>query len=409
MTRLTEEMVIARTRQSDLSTIKKLNCWGSDLSDVSIIKRMRQVEVLALSVNKINGLSDFENCQQLKELYLRKNNIQDINEIAYLQGLPELKHLWLEENPCVDKAGPGYRGIVLRALPNLKKLDNIDVTPEEVTEAQRGGGNVIREEIFEETVYEPPSPQQQSPQQQHPHQQQQQQQQWRTSSPVRERSPPNQEMYSPQETNHPPSPSYQRDHRRSYHQYDRSPCSDQDSPLGGYRERVPIAPSISTHSMKEYYQSDYHKPPPSQYRHSQMDLTEWAEENGHGGRDSHQNTINNNLNNNNNGNNRRSNGGGGGDRDVPGSYQYRNGTREEWDDSERRRETPKRGDGRFSDTASVVSNAVLNHYASYHRRPVNRNSNLLSATLCLVKELDYPSLEVVEHAVRCRIDELSND
>lgn len=32
----------------------------------------------------------------------------------------------------------------------------------------------------------------------------------------------------------------------------------------------------------------------------------------------------------------------------------------------------RRSDGRFSDTASVVSNAVLNHYASYHRRPVNR-------------------------------------
>lgn len=27
MTKLTEEMVIARTRQSDLSTVKKLNCW----------------------------------------------------------------------------------------------------------------------------------------------------------------------------------------------------------------------------------------------------------------------------------------------------------------------------------------------------------------------------------------------
>lgn len=35
-----------------------------------------------------------------------------------------------------------------------------------------------------------------------------------------------------------------------------------------------------------------------------------------------------------------------------------------------------------------------------------QNSNILSAVLCLVKELDYPSLEVVEMAVRCRMDEL---
>lgn len=38
----------------------------------------------------------------------------------------------------------------------------------------------------------------------------------------------------------------------------------------------------------------------------------------------------------------------------------------------------------------------------------SQTSNLLSAVLCLVKELDQNSLEVVEHAVRCRIDELSD-
>ena len=30
-----------------------------------------------------------------------------------------------------------YRRIVLRALPNLKKLDNVEVTPEEVRDAMR--------------------------------------------------------------------------------------------------------------------------------------------------------------------------------------------------------------------------------------------------------------------------------
>lgn len=94
-------------------------------------------------------------------------------------------------------------------------------------------------------------------------------------------------------------------------------------------------------------------------------------------------------------------------------YQYRNGngkgpdSRDEWEDVDRRRNENRRSDSRFNDSASVISNAVLNHFAGVHRRPVNRNSNLLSATLCLVKELDYPSLEVVEHAVRCRIDELA--
>jgi cilla- and flagella-associated protein len=48
MMKLTEEMVVARTRISDLTNVKKLNCWGADLSDVSLLRKMPNVEVLAL-------------------------------------------------------------------------------------------------------------------------------------------------------------------------------------------------------------------------------------------------------------------------------------------------------------------------------------------------------------------------
>ena len=37
-----------------------------------------------------------------------------------------------------------------------------------------------------------------------------------------------------------------------------------------------------------------------------------------------------------------------------------------------------------------------------------QNSNILSAVLCLVKELDAPSLEVAEMAIRCRMEELDD-
>uniref|UniRef100_A0A2M4AFR3 Putative agap005870-pb-like protein n=1 Tax=Anopheles triannulatus TaxID=58253 RepID=A0A2M4AFR3_9DIPT len=366
MARLTEEMVIARSKQSDLGAIKKLNCWGSELSDVSIIRRMRGVEVLALSVNRISTLADFENCLNLQELYLRKNNLTDINELVYLQNLPKLKYLWLEENPLEDSAGPSYRQIVLRALPHLKKLDNVEVTPEEVAEAMR-------------------APVAQSP-------------------PASQR---NHEMYeNPSPPPQQPPPSSQ----QHYHQQQQ------------YRQQSPPV-------IEEYYQSDYQRQnPPAHYRHSQMDLTEWDETSP---TSNHQNN-----NNNNHGGQHSANSGGHQQqapahgqsnyqqnrRSIAGStvnerelYQYRNGngngksaeSREEWEDVDRRRNENRRSDSRFNDSASVISNALLNHFAGVHRRPVSRNSNLLSATLCLVKELDYPSLEVVEHAVRCRIDELA--
>ncbi|XP_017060000.1 myb-like protein Q isoform X2 [Drosophila ficusphila] len=420
MSRLTEEMVIARAKQSDLGLIKKLNCWGSDLSDVSIIKRMRGVEVLALSVNKISTLSPFEECLKLQELYLRKNNITDINEIAYLQNLPALRYLWLEENPCCDRAGPNYRAVVLRALPNLKKLDNVEVTQEELDDALRGGGGAAPEDEVYEDAYQqqqqtartspqqmpqqqqqhsypqhsPPQQQQQQyhhqqPQQQHS--QQQQQQQRRSSSPMKE------------EPVHPPSPMYNtitKEQRTSYHQYDRSPGSDQESSPQTYREvrPAPLPPSISAHSMKEYYQSD--RPAyPAHYRHSQTDLTEWEEHqqapqvhhNPYGSQMQLHHPQ------------RRSAG--------PETTAYRNGSAREnggeWDPEDRPRS--RRPEGRYSDSTTTLSASVMNHYSSYHRRPVNRNSNLLSATLCLVKELDYASLEVLEHAVRCRIDEMAGE
>ncbi|XP_073839930.1 uncharacterized protein isoform X10 [Musca autumnalis] len=374
MTRLTEEMVIARSKQSDLSSIKKLNCWGSDLSDVSIIKRMRGVEVLALSVNKISTLQPFEDCLKLQELYLRKNCIQDINEIAYLQNLPNLKYLWLEENPCCERVGAAYRAIVLRALPNLKKLDNVEVTQEEVDEALRagsggggggGGGTAAVEDDPYDDAYEQQQLQEQQKQQQYFEQQQQQQQQ---QAQYRQQQQEQQQQQQQRQSQQPPQPQY----RRS-----------------------------SSPQKEEYYQSD--RPSyPAHYRHSQSDLTEWDEQH-HQPHHATQNPYGSTAALHHMGQRRSA----GTERPEPvDRYAYRNGGREngDWEDE---RPRPRRPDGRFADSASTVSTAVLNHYSGYHRRPINRSSNLLSATLCLVKELDYPSLEVVEHAVRCRIDELA--
>mmetsp|Transcript_27666 Transcript_27666/g.27356 ORF Transcript_27666/g.27356 Transcript_27666/m.27356 type:complete len:219 (-) Transcript_27666:29-685(-) len=94
---------------------------------------MPNLEVLSLSVNKITTLKHFQYCRKLTELYLRKNLISDLNEIRYLQDLPSLKVLWLWDNPCAELSN--YRAIVIGALPNLVKLDNQAVTPEEKSSA----------------------------------------------------------------------------------------------------------------------------------------------------------------------------------------------------------------------------------------------------------------------------------
>jgi len=126
---LTADLVLLRSKSDRLTNVKNLNLWGNDLEDIRILREMPNVEVLSLSVNKISSLKEFSYCAKLTELYLRKNAIAELSEIQYLARLPNLKVLWLWDNPCAEHAS--YREYVIKLLPNLTKLDNTAITPEE--------------------------------------------------------------------------------------------------------------------------------------------------------------------------------------------------------------------------------------------------------------------------------------
>lgn len=111
-----------------MSQIKNLNLWGSELEDVTAVKDLPNLEICSLSLNKIKTLAPFQHCRKLTELYLRKNSIENLADIRYLQTLP-LKVLWLWDNPICQH--PNYRQYIVKVLPNLVKLDNTAVTPEE--------------------------------------------------------------------------------------------------------------------------------------------------------------------------------------------------------------------------------------------------------------------------------------
>lgn len=131
MKKLTEMIIKQRIRScvTDIEKIEQINLTGRDLEDISILRRMKNVEILSLSFNKITSLVDFQFCENLRELYLRRNNIKDLSEIYYLKGLPNLKKLMLSENPCADD--PMYRQTIITNLENLETLDEIPITLEE--------------------------------------------------------------------------------------------------------------------------------------------------------------------------------------------------------------------------------------------------------------------------------------
>ncbi|KAI8930386.1 hypothetical protein BC831DRAFT_440341 [Entophlyctis helioformis] len=146
---LTESQILAKAKGSrvmsakDLGIIKSINLWGNDLTDVSILSSMPQLEVLSLAVNKLTSLSIFTALPALKELYMRQNLISDPRELLHLAALPSLRILWLVDNPVA--ALPEYRNLVLRILPALEKLDDAAITEDERDEAFLSGMPTMQE------------------------------------------------------------------------------------------------------------------------------------------------------------------------------------------------------------------------------------------------------------------------
>ena len=58
---LTQEFIVLKTRQA-MDRIVKLNLWGNNLSEVSVLSKIPNLEVLALTVNQITTLKDFQGC-----------------------------------------------------------------------------------------------------------------------------------------------------------------------------------------------------------------------------------------------------------------------------------------------------------------------------------------------------------
>ena len=109
-----------------MADVKTLNMWGYELEDISVVSKLVNAETISLPINKISSLSAFSTCRSLKNLLLRQNQISDFSELDHLQDLPHLTTLSLSDNPI--SRDPNYRETVICKLPQLQKLDDIEVS-----------------------------------------------------------------------------------------------------------------------------------------------------------------------------------------------------------------------------------------------------------------------------------------
>ena len=88
--KLTRELIAQKVKSDRLDIIRKLNLWGNNIENISIIREMPSLEIVSLSINKIRTLVPFAKLQNLRELYLRCNLISNLNEIKHLTSCENL-------------------------------------------------------------------------------------------------------------------------------------------------------------------------------------------------------------------------------------------------------------------------------------------------------------------------------
>lgn len=129
MESLTAALVQAKSKTDNLKMIASLSVWSIGFHDVSILRQMVSLEIVSLPVNRISTLKDFQGLAKLRELSVRDNCIRDLRELLYLRNCKALENIWIVGNPCAEAANARITAIAI--LPQLKKLNNIEITQNE--------------------------------------------------------------------------------------------------------------------------------------------------------------------------------------------------------------------------------------------------------------------------------------
>ena len=122
---LTIDFVLSITNNNNPKNIKTLNLWGNKISDISILSEFPSLEIISLSTNQIKDITVFKKLKNIHELYLKDNQISDLNQIENLKNCKNLEKLVLKDNPITTN--PNYIKKIIETLPQLKKLDDIDI------------------------------------------------------------------------------------------------------------------------------------------------------------------------------------------------------------------------------------------------------------------------------------------
>lgn len=148
-----------------MKELKKFLASNNEIVKVEHLDKLRQLQELDLSKNKIraietssfaphlqiislrldeNGLRSLANIERLPNLQtlsIASNRISEFHELEKLVELPHLLELSLASNPITRK--PNYRMAVVKRLMQLVIFDNREVTMDERKRFEGVGGVIV--------------------------------------------------------------------------------------------------------------------------------------------------------------------------------------------------------------------------------------------------------------------------
>jgi len=103
---LTLELVFNKTKSDNLNNIKNLNLWGNELEDLQLIEKMPNLEVISLSVNKINSLKDFAKCAKLHVFLTTSRNSTFAKTASLISSKSDTSSTFPISNHCGSMITP---------------------------------------------------------------------------------------------------------------------------------------------------------------------------------------------------------------------------------------------------------------------------------------------------------------
>ena len=71
-------MILSKCKTDKLSAVKNINLWGNDIDNLTVLRDCPNLEIVSLSLNKVQTLKDLAYCEKVQEIFLRKNLICDL-------------------------------------------------------------------------------------------------------------------------------------------------------------------------------------------------------------------------------------------------------------------------------------------------------------------------------------------